>query len=143
MFLLKPSVGRVTGPFTPNHLALDFGWGNGKTVRAAAVGVVRLAQHEGYGLRIFIDHSEDVVTEYSHLAGRHVRDGQRVEAGEIIATMGDSGSYPDGVHLHFAVWFRGVRVNPASFFELPTPVASPPLEQDAAAFRKKVLAWLG
>jgi murein DD-endopeptidase MepM/ murein hydrolase activator NlpD len=45
-----------------------------------------------------------------------VRGGQKVRAGQVIATMGDSGS-PGAVHLHFEYWKSGresAAVNPAS-----------------------------
>jgi murein DD-endopeptidase MepM/ murein hydrolase activator NlpD len=48
-----------------------------------------------------------------------IKGGQRVKAGEVIGTMGDTGS-PGAVHLHFEYWKSGgesAAINPARFIK--------------------------
>jgi len=130
MNLVKPSKGRVTNPFSPAHKAIDFGWGNGKQVYAAASGTARLSADRYYGLRIFIHHEDGTKTEYSHLNSRLAYDGEHVTQGQQIAVMGNSGSYAIFVHLHFALWVAGKRVKPTfggttpASPNKPTPIRS-------------------
>ena len=60
---------------------------------------------------------------YAHLDGyaQGLREGQRVERGEIIGYVGDTGNaQPGDYHLHFAVavldspsrWWEGENLNP-------------------------------
>jgi murein DD-endopeptidase MepM/ murein hydrolase activator NlpD len=43
---------------------------------------------------------------YGHMDEVLVRGGQRVDAGDVIGLMGDTGS-PGAVHLHFEYWRSG------------------------------------
>jgi murein DD-endopeptidase MepM/ murein hydrolase activator NlpD len=43
---------------------------------------------------------------YGHMDRVLIKSGQRVSAGEVIGTMGDTGS-PGAVHLHFEFWRSG------------------------------------
>ena len=53
------------------------------------------------------------------MADLKVQEGQTVEAGQLIGTMGATG-YAFGVHLHFGVYYGrphiGTSVNPMQFF---------------------------
>ena len=109
--LRRPAAGRVTQPFSSTHRALDFGWGKGRTVRAAAGGEISYDVDPYYGRCLTIWHSSTDATRYCHLASASVKSG-RVEAGEAIAVMGNTGSYAIFVHLHFELWHEGVRIEP-------------------------------
>jgi murein DD-endopeptidase MepM/ murein hydrolase activator NlpD len=65
---------------------------------------------EGYGNIVEIRHGryEEL---YGHLSAYRVKVGQRVWAGEHIATAGCTG-YCTGTHLHFEVRVNGVAVSP-------------------------------
>ena len=72
------------------------------------------------GNYITIDHHNGYYTMYCHLAGQLVREGQNVEKGQVIGTMGKTG-YATGVHVHFAMWrgfpYRGgVALNAMMFY---------------------------
>ena len=118
--LLRPSVGRVTQPFSSSHRAIDFGWGNGRIVRAAAGGEISYDVDPYYGRRLTIWHSPTDATRYCHLASATVKTG-RVDPGQEIALMGNTGSYAVFVHLHFEHWHDGVRVQPVFTTTAGTP----------------------
>jgi murein DD-endopeptidase MepM/ murein hydrolase activator NlpD len=41
--------------------------------------------------------------------------GDRVKAGEVIATVGNTGELTTGPHLHFELWHQGTALNPEHF----------------------------
>ena len=96
------------------HCGVDLGgeiWG--EQVRAAHDGVVdrvqRAAndQHGGHYVRI-AHRNGTVFTQYFHLAAipRWVEPGVRVQAGDVIGLLGDSGVKESTAHLHFTVSVR-------------------------------------
>lgn len=84
---------------------------------AARAGKVKaiLSDPAGYGNYLILSH-KDCDTLYAHCASISVKQGQRVKAGERVATAGETGG-SKGVHLHFEVHKPGYRnpVNPAKF----------------------------
>ncbi len=99
------------------HAGLDFTGVHGEPIRSAARGVVKFAgQMQGYGNVVEVDHGHGFVTRYAHLSGFTTRPGARVEAGEQIARMGNTGR-STGTHLHFEVRVNGTAVNPGRFLE--------------------------
>ena len=74
------------------------------TWRAAAPGtVVYTGQQSGYGSIVIVRHDrKDLLTLYAHASAILVRTGDRVEAGQPIARVGQTGR-TTGPHLHFEV----------------------------------------
>lgn len=68
------------------------------------------------GNYISITHADGVQTKYKHLKQNTllVKKGDKVKAGQAIATMGDTG-HATGVHLHFDVELNGKRVDPLPY----------------------------
>jgi hypothetical protein len=58
--------------------------------------------------------AEGTLTKYFHLDEFSVRNGQRVEAGQQVGTMGRTGNTPaqGDTHLHFEMWRDGRQVDP-------------------------------
>lgn len=56
----------------------------------------------GYGTYIMIFHGDGYATLYGHLNSSHIRNGQYVSQGQVIATSGNSGA-SSGAHLHFEI----------------------------------------
>src|SRR5690606_11839575 len=54
------------------------------------------------------------MTKYFHLDDISVRNGQRVEAGQQVGTMGRTGNTPahGDTHLHFELWRDGRKIDP-------------------------------
>jgi murein DD-endopeptidase MepM/ murein hydrolase activator NlpD len=94
------------------HDGTDFNAGIGTPVAAADSGTVIMAQYYGgYGKTVKIDHGGGVITQYSHLSSYAVDVGQKVEAGQVIAYSGNTGT-STGPHLHFTVIVDGTPVDP-------------------------------
>ena len=80
---------------------------------AASDGVVVEARRwGGYGNWLRIRHANGWETGYAHLSRYAVKAGQRVSQGQVVAFVGSTGR-STGPHLHYEVWQRGARVNPA------------------------------
>ena len=74
-----------------------------ESVYASASGYAYNAYDKnGYGTYIMIFHGDNYVTLYGHLSSSHVKDGQYVSQGQVIATSGNSGG-STGPHLHFEI----------------------------------------
>nr|WP_223210499.1 M23 family metallopeptidase [Leptothrix cholodnii] len=105
-------------PFTRHaalHTGLDFPAPQGTPIHAAAGGVVLNAESQGaYGQAVEIDHGNGLVTRYAHTSKFHVRPGEVVRRGQLIANVGNTGR-STGAHLHFEVLLNGVQQNPARF----------------------------
>jgi murein DD-endopeptidase MepM/ murein hydrolase activator NlpD len=90
------------------HDGLDLAAPLGTPIHAAGAGiVVKVGPESGYGLTIFIRHSNGDVSFYGHMARVFVTLGQRVKTGQVIAPVGNEG-YSTGPHLHFSVYRGGI-----------------------------------
>ena len=97
------------------HQGIDFAAGTGTPVVAPADGVVVEARRwGGYGNWLRIRHSNGLESGYGHLSryASGVRAGQRVRQGQVVAYVGSTGA-STGPHLHYEIWRRGQRINPA------------------------------
>lgn len=95
------------------HGGIDIANSIGTPILAASDGVVvDVGPTAGYGAWVKLRHSDGTVTLYGHINTWLVSEGQRVMAGDQIATMGNRGN-STGPHLHFEVLQNGTdRVDP-------------------------------
>ncbi len=125
---ILPSYGYMTSgfgyrrdPFTGRikfHEGLDISAPIGTPVYAPADGIVTFVGiRNGYGLTVEIKHGDRYITRYAHLSESLVRVGQRVQRGDMIARVGNSGR-STGPHLHYEVMKDGVPMNPKRFIIL-------------------------
>ena len=126
--LLRPGDGSISsyfgtrrsyndGPFTSYHAGVDLRGATGTPVHAPATGTVVLAEELIVrGRAILLDHGWGVVTGYWHLDAIEVEVGQRVERGDVIGLIGNTG-LSMGSHLHWEMWIDGVPVNPIQWLE--------------------------
>jgi murein DD-endopeptidase MepM/ murein hydrolase activator NlpD len=99
------------------HYGTDIGTGCSAPIYAAASGTVTYAGRQGtYGNFVKISHGNGVETGYAHIrdGGIFVSVGQRVDAGQNIASSGTTGA-STGCHLHFEVFTGGNRINAVPF----------------------------
>ncbi len=96
------------------HGGIDLAGPIGTPIVAASDGVVVDAgPTAGYGAWVKLRHSDGTVTLYGHVNTWTVQIGQRVFAGDQIATIGNRGN-STGPHLHFEVLLNGTnRIDPA------------------------------
>lgn len=89
------------------HAGIDLAAPIGTPIYAASDGVVIDAgPTAGYGAWVKLRHSDGTVTLYGHCNTWDVQIGQRVFAGDQIATVGNRGN-STGPHLHFEVLLGG------------------------------------
>jgi murein DD-endopeptidase MepM/ murein hydrolase activator NlpD len=98
------------------HDGTDFGAPCGTPVYAAAKGTVLAVYYNaGYGNRVILDNGYHsgvgLGTAYNHLSSYATYVGQKVERGDVIGYVGNTG-YSTGCHLHFMVFENGATVNP-------------------------------
>ena len=91
------------------HHGIDIGKNGRKgdvhVVAAEAGTVIRSYYSPTYGNTVMISHNVDgqvITTLYAHLENRLVTDGQRVDKGQLLGYMGNTGR-SFGAHLHFEV----------------------------------------
>ncbi|MFD2672181.1 peptidoglycan DD-metalloendopeptidase family protein [Marinicrinis sediminis] len=86
-----------------------------KTILAADSGEVTFAgKKSGYGNAVIIDHKNGYQTLYAHLNKVSVSAGTKVEKGEQVGVMGNTGN-STGVHLHFEILKNGSYTNPLTY----------------------------
>ncbi len=113
--------GRRVSPFTGKrslHTGMDIASRKGALVVAPADGVVaRVVTEYDFCKLLEIDHGYGLKTRYGHNSHVLVRAGQRVERGDPIARVGNTGR-STGSHLHYEVHLNGVPVNPKRYILL-------------------------
>lgn len=102
------------------HYGIDMAAVRGTPVKAAAQGIVIEAGFaSGYGNTIVLAHGKKFRTRYAHLAKVLVTIGDKVQQGELIGKVGDTGNArkrgKDASHLHFEISILGKKVNPLYF----------------------------
>jgi murein DD-endopeptidase MepM/ murein hydrolase activator NlpD len=103
------------------HTGLDFYGGAGSLIYAPASGRVAFAGDlEVRGKVTLIDHGWGVYTGYLHQSEILVREGDRVQVGEVIGKVGGTGRVT-GPHLHWEVWVGGQPVDPLEWTSVELP----------------------
>jgi murein DD-endopeptidase MepM/ murein hydrolase activator NlpD len=109
------------GSVQSTHQGLDFRVPTGTPVSAVNAGTVILARPLYFeGNCIVLDHGQGLLTLYLHLSEFHVKEGDQVAKGQLIGLSGGTGR-ATGPHLHLAVRWQGVYLNPAGLLALPLP----------------------
>lgn len=104
---------------------------NGAKIYAVASGTVVTSSTQTTGGEfIVIDHGNGMRTLYAHCRVRYVYAGQKVNQGDVIGLVGNTGTAPQprptaanpvaGSHLHFQMLLNGSPVNPEKY--LPSPL---------------------
>lgn len=103
------------------HLGIDIKADKTSIVLASERGVVESIKNDPrYGLTITINHNDEFKTVYSNLLSTEfVSEGDSVEKGQTIGTIGESASFEiaDVPHLHFEMYKNGECVNPTEYLK--------------------------
>ena len=110
------------------HFGVDVAAAVGTPVRAPAAGVVTLAEPDLFfsGGTLIIDHGHKLTSSFLHLHKLHVKVGDRVEQGDLIAEVGATGRVT-GAHLDWRMNLRDRRIDPE--------LLVPPMPETAAVSR--------
>ncbi len=101
------------------HFGLDLWAELGTPVKASGRGRIALAA-ERYltGNTVIIEHLPGVYSLYYHMDSLGVGEGEIVNQGDIIGTVGETG-FATGEHLHWELRVGATPVNPEQFLEAP------------------------
>lgn len=108
----------ISAPFDPlnGHFGIDVVSRKDEPIKSIADGTVIFAdwtQNDGYV--IAVQHSQDLISVYKHNSILTKEIGAIVNAGDILAIIGNTGERTSGPHLHFELWYDGAAVNPEEF----------------------------
>lgn len=108
-------VGMRSSPWTGKeefHSGLDIPNPVGTPVHASGDAIVESAgKKDGKGKTVTLDHGQEIKTQYAHLSEILVNEGERVQKGQRIALVGNTGK-STGPHLHYEVRVKGVAIDP-------------------------------
>ena len=109
------------GSVQSTHQGLDFRVSSGTSVAAVNSGRIILARALFFeGKCVVIDHGQGLLTLYLHLSKFLVNEGDDVEKGQAIGLSGGTGR-ATGPHLHLAVRWQGVYLDPQVLLKLKLP----------------------
>ncbi len=109
------------GTVESTHQGLDFRVPGGTPVEAVNSGRIILARPLFFeGNCVVIDHGQGLLTLYLHLSKFLVKEGDAVRKGQEIGLSGGTGR-ATGPHLHLAVRWQGVYLNPQVLLKLKLP----------------------
>ncbi len=118
LHFFTPLRGMITRSFNPSdgHFGIDLVAAPNAVVNATLDGTVTMSTwtlETGYVIQIQHDH--ELISVYKHNATLFKTVGQKVEAGDAIAIVGNSGEFTTGPHLHFELWHDRVPLDPADY----------------------------
>jgi murein DD-endopeptidase MepM/ murein hydrolase activator NlpD len=99
------------------HYGMDFTAPLGTEVYATGKGTVIAVEtaQRGYGKNITIDHGFGYKSVYAHLSNFNVKMGQKVQRGDVIGYVGNTGTSVAN-HLHYEIKLNGVNVDPVNYY---------------------------
>ena len=114
----SPVLGYISQKFDPTkkHFAIDVVAKENEPVKSIADGVVIFSEWSlNTGYVIILEHKHGYLSVYKHNESLNYTQGDIVQAGEIIGTVGNTGEYSTGHHLHFELWNDGYPLDPQDF----------------------------
>jgi len=117
-----PVNGRFLNRFGQPKNYGDLKW-NGVLIKAELGTPVRVVSHgriafsdwlQGFGFITIVDHGDGYMSLYGHNESLFKQTGDWVQAGEVIATAGDSGGQPTS-GVYFEIRSRGKPINPSKW----------------------------
>lgn len=118
--LFAPIKGTISEPYNSKtkHYAVDVVTVKDSPVKAVADGTVIFAEWTVQtGYVIILKHNNNLISAYKHNGMLTKEQGEIVKAGEVIATVGNTGELTTGPHLHFELWRDGFPINPTNFID--------------------------
>ncbi|MBS9461275.1 M23 family metallopeptidase [Flagellimonas sp. 389] len=118
--LFSPINGTVSQKFDPKnkHFAVDVVAPKDSPVKSIANGTVLFSEWTTEtGYVIIVKHQDNLTSVYKHNGSLTKSQGDLVRAGEVIASIGNTGKLTTGPHLHFELWKAGKPVDPLNYFD--------------------------
>ena len=115
---IAPITGSISKDYDPQseHFGVDVLAPANTPVKSIQDGVIINASwSDEAGNMVYIQHPQNVISVYKHNSSVLVKAGQRVNAGQAVAIIGNTGTLSSGPHLHFELWYDGLPVNPSNY----------------------------
>ena len=120
--------GQNENPFTGQyyiHKGIDIStYRQGDPIVATADGQVVAVDYDmnGFGNNVIIRHKHGFYTRYGHMLSFRVHTGQRVQQGEVIGYIGNTG-LSTGPHVHYEVHIGSDVVDPFKYLNIRSSIA--------------------
>ncbi len=133
---IKAGIGHVSmyygqneNPFTGQwyiHKGIDIStYRTGDPIVATADGKIVYAGYDkSFGNNVIVQHSHGFFTRYAHLQSFRVYKGQKVQQGQTIGFLGDTGLVT-GPHVHYEVHLGTSVIDPLKFLNIRATAAAP------------------
>ena len=118
LLFFKPVNGLITQSYDANneHFGVDVVCKENEPIKSALEGVVVFSSWTSEtGNVIAVQHEHNFLSIYKHNSVLLKEQGEKVEAGEVIAIIGNSGKWSSGPHLHFELWHNNTSVDPENY----------------------------
>lgn len=103
------------------HNGIDIKAEKKTIVKASEKGIVKSIKNDPrYGITVVIEHEEGYVTVYSNLlTAEFVKEGEKVESGQTIGTVGNTAAFEvsDEPHLHFEMLKDNEYIDPSLYIK--------------------------
>jgi murein DD-endopeptidase MepM/ murein hydrolase activator NlpD len=101
------------------HNGLDLRGAVGEPIYAMARGKIGYAEPAYYeGNFVILNHGDGVFTYYMHMSKIIAKEGETVQAGQLIGEVGETGMVT-GPHLHVSLMIHRIQADPTSLLCLP------------------------
>jgi murein DD-endopeptidase MepM/ murein hydrolase activator NlpD len=99
------------------HEGQDFTAPTGTPIFATGNGTVYSVAKKrfGFGFHVIVDHGYGYKTIYAHMSRINVRKGQKINRGDVMGLVGNTGS-STAPHLHYEVVKNGVKIDPVNYY---------------------------
>ncbi len=118
LYFFPPVRGLVMAHFdnAGRHYGVDIATASNQGIKAVLDGTVVFSDFTTEtGFTLQLQHDNNLVSVYKHNKELFKKVGDRVKAGEVVATVGNTGELTTGPHLHFELWHLGKPLNPEHF----------------------------
>lgn len=118
LIFYKPTRGMISSSFDADkkHFGTDIAANPNESVLAILDGTVvsnNYTAETGYVIQV--QHNQGFLSMYKHCGSILKNVGDKVQAGEAIAVVGNTGSLSTGPHLHVELWYKGRAVDPEKY----------------------------
>ncbi len=114
----RPVRGILSRNYNPDnqHFGVDIAANPKESILSTLGGTVIFCGYTSdAGYVIQVQHSSNLVSVYKHCGSLLKSMGDKVEAGEVIALVGENVGKEKSPHLHFELWHRGQSLNPQQY----------------------------